>query len=136
MKKSKMKARACDGWRFFNTVFWFANTIQKIQYRWWKEHFFIYFEATSWKVFLTFKGNAQWKIQQYINCTVLLGTFTAMFSEGKSYRAVPLIVSIAQVWLNICYYSCCYYLPRPFILPLPIHFQLFFFHHSGIYIYD
>lgn len=98
--------------------------------------FFLYFAAACWKVFSTFKENAQWKMQ-HINCTVWFRTFTAMFSEGKFfYKAVPLILSITQVWLIICYYSCCYYLPRPFIVSLPIHFQLFFFHYSGTYIYD
>lgn len=32
-----------------------------------------------------------------------------------------------HVWLIICYYSCCYYLPRPFIAALPLNLSDFFF---------
>lgn len=91
---------------------------------------FSFFWAPFWKVFLTFKGNAQWKIQ-HTNCTVCFRTFTVMFSEGKFYKAVPLILSITQVWLIICYYSCCYYLPRPIYIPIyitpPYSFSAFLF---------
>lgn len=77
-RMSKIKVRACDGWKFFDTVFWFTDAIHSNQYRW-KKHFFLYFAATFWKVILTSKANAQWK-RQHINCTVRFRSTTAMFS--------------------------------------------------------